>query len=318
MLYSNNFKVNSSEIFKFFNKSKVHGFREIELSRISSLDNPSNNSIFFIKKNIKENLALLKEVKDSIFFVNEVVKSKENIIIKTSNPRLDFTRFVEFIYNNFEDKYSRGKLNIKDLNIIISESAVVHKSAKIFPNVYIGPNTTIGKNTLIYPNVTIIGNTLIDANCIIGANSVIGNQGFGGERGENDEIFMMPHLGGVVIDKNVRVGANNTIVSGTINPTRIGEYTKLDDHVHFAHNCIAGKYCFITACVQFSGSIVLGDRVWIGPNTSIIQGIKIEDDATIGIGAVVTKNVATKQVVAGNPALDIETLKKQRKFLKNL
>ena len=129
---------------------------------------------------------------------------------------------------------------------------------------------------------------------------------------------MMPHLGGVVIDKNVRVGANNTVVSGTINPTRIGENTKLDDHVHFAHNCIAGKSCFITACVQFSGSVVLGDRVWIGPNTSIINGIKIEDDAIIGIGAVVTKNVDKKQVVAGNPAVDVKTLKKQRNFLKNL
>lgn len=318
MLYSNNFQVNSSEIFKLFDQRKVHNFRETFLSKISSLDNPTDNSIFFIKKLTEKNLEIIEKVKGSVFFVNEAKVSEKNIIVETANPRLDFTRFIEHIYNNFDDEYAVEGLDLRDSNIVISKSAKVHESVKIFPNVYIGPNTTIGENTLIYPNVSIIGNTSIEANCSIGANTVIGNHGFGGERGENDEIFMMPHLGGVIIDKNVRIGANNTIVSGTINPTRIGEYTKLDDHVHFAHNCVAGKSCFITASAQFSGSVVLGDRVWIGPNTSIIQGVKIENDATIGIGAVVTKNVSEKQVVAGNPALDIKTFIKQRNFLKSI
>lgn len=318
MLYSNNFYVNSSEIFKFFDKSQVQNFRDIDLIKISSLDNPSDNSIFFIKKLTEENLLLLRKVQNSIFFVQENVENENNIIIKTANPRLDFTRFIEYIYNNFDDDFSMEEYETRSLNIIISKSSVIHKNVKIFPNVYIGPNTSIGENTIIYPNVTIIGNVIIDSNCKIGANSVIGNHGFGGERGENDEIFMMPHLGGVVIDKNVRIGANNTIVSGTINPTRIGENTKFDDHVHFAHNCIAGKSCFITACVQFSGSIVLGDRVWIGPNVSLKQGIKIENDATVGLGAVVTKSVNPKQIVAGNPAVDIKTFIKQINFLKNI
>jgi UDP-3-O-[3-hydroxymyristoyl] glucosamine N-acyltransferase len=112
---------------------------------------------------------------------------------------------------------------------------------------------------------------------------------------------MMPHLGGVEIENNVVIGANNTIVAGTINPTRIGENTKFDDHVHFAHNCIAGKSCFITACAQFSGSIVLGDRVWIGPNSSLFQGIQIGDDAIVGIGAVVLKDVLEGEIIIGNP-----------------
>ncbi len=194
----------------------------------------------------------------------------------------------------------------------IAESEIIHL------NVYIGPKTTFLANTVVYSNVSIIGNTTIHANCTIGPNTVIGNQGFGGEWYENNKIIMMPHVGGVIIEKNVRIGTSNTIVAGTINPTKVGAFTKFDDHVHFAHNCKTGEACFITACAQFSGRVTLGDRVWIGPNCSLMQGISIGNDAVIGLGSVVTKDVPIGTKVAGNPATDIVHFVKARKIINRL
>lgn len=48
--------------------------------------------------------------------------------------------------------------------------------------------------------------------------------------------------------------------------------------------------------------LLIGNRVWIGANAIILPGVRIADDAVIGAGAVVTKDVAAGAVVVGCPA----------------
>jgi len=48
--------------------------------------------------------------------------------------------------------------------------------------------------------------------------------------------------------------------------------------------------------------VVVGDHVHIGANVTILPGLTIGDWAVIGAGAVVTKDVAARSVVAGVPA----------------
>tara|TARA_B110000211_G_scaffold141165_1_gene161306 strand:+ start:2297 stop:2851 length:555 start_codon:yes stop_codon:yes gene_type:complete len=47
---------------------------------------------------------------------------------------------------------------------------------------------------------------------------------------------------------------------------------------------------------------VIGDNVFLGAGSIILPGVKINDGAIIGAGAVVTKDVAAFTIVAGNPA----------------
>ncbi|TCD54324.1 sugar O-acetyltransferase [Alloscardovia theropitheci] len=49
-------------------------------------------------------------------------------------------------------------------------------------------------------------------------------------------------------------------------------------------------------------SVHLGKGVWVGSHTTILPGIHIGDNAVIGAGSVVTKDVPARNVVAGNPA----------------
>ena len=47
--------------------------------------------------------------------------------------------------------------------------------------------------------------------------------------------------------------------------------------------------------------ITVGDRVWIGGNTTILGGVHIGDEAVIGAGSVVTRDIPPKVVAVGNP-----------------
>jgi acetyltransferase-like isoleucine patch superfamily enzyme len=48
--------------------------------------------------------------------------------------------------------------------------------------------------------------------------------------------------------------------------------------------------------------ITVGDDVWIGLGATIMPGVKVGDRAIIGAGSVVTSDVPSQAVVAGNPA----------------
>jgi acetyltransferase-like isoleucine patch superfamily enzyme len=48
--------------------------------------------------------------------------------------------------------------------------------------------------------------------------------------------------------------------------------------------------------------IEIGDHVWIGVRATILKGVKIGDGAIIAAGAIVTKDVPSKTLVAGVPA----------------
>jgi acetyltransferase-like isoleucine patch superfamily enzyme len=51
--------------------------------------------------------------------------------------------------------------------------------------------------------------------------------------------------------------------------------------------------------------IRIGKHVWIGTRAIILKGVTIGDNAIVGAGSVVTKNVAENTIVAGNPARQI-------------
>jgi acyl-[acyl carrier protein]--UDP-N-acetylglucosamine O-acyltransferase len=57
---------------------------------------------------------------------------------------------------------------------------------------------------------------------------------------------------------------------------------------------------------------VIGNNVFLGANAVVLAGIKIGDGAIIGAGSVVTKDVSSYMVVAGNPAVEISTVEDYR------
>ena len=58
----------------------------------------------------------------------------------------------------------------------------------------------------------------------------------------------------------------------------------------------------------YPAPIVLGKNVWVGSNSTILQGVTIGDNAVVGAGAVVTRNVPANVVVGGVPAKIIKKI----------
>ncbi|GIU49425.1 maltose O-acetyltransferase [Shewanella sairae] len=88
----------------------------------------------------------------------------------------------------------------------------------------------------------------------------------------------------------------------------IGSQTMLGPNVQIytaSHPLDATERC---AGIEIAKAVTIGNRAWIGGGAIILPGVTIGDEAVIGAGSVVTKDVAAKQVVAGNPAKVIKTL----------
>ena len=306
-------KIKLSEIIEKFNYENRYLNCDIEIQGISTLDDIKENTIIFINKYNDELIEKINNMNNLFILLKEEYKDKvklnNNAYIFVNNPRYEYARLVDFIVSEEEeDKYKEV------FGSYIAENSHIDPSVKIEPGVFIGPNVTIGRGTRILSGAKIKGNVKIGENCIIRENCVIGGYGFGFDKDYEGKNFRLPHLGGVLIGNNVEIGAITTVCSGTINPTIIEDYAKVDDHVHIAHNVVIGENSIVTACAEISGSCIIGKNSWIAPNTSIINGIKLGENVTIGMGSVVTKSVEDNKVMVGAPAETLEDAKRFKKI----
>ena len=99
----------------------------------------------------------------------------------------------------------------------------------------------------------------------------------------------------VFINESTRIGTKSKIVIG--NDTIIGDETSIHDFDGHKINGIEGIR-----------PIIIGEHVWIGEKVVILKGVNIGDNAIIGAGSVVTKNIPSNTIVAGNPAHIIRSI----------
>lgn len=85
--------------------------------------------------------------------------------------------------------------------------------------------------------------------------------------------------------------------------TKIGRFLHLNNHASISHDCEAGDFVTVSPGARVNGRTKIGNRVFIGANATIRDGgITIGDDAVIGMGAVVLRDVPAGATVVGNPA----------------
>lgn len=285
---------------------------DIFVDGFQTLDGDAENKVMFVKKYDESLINKINSKKKCMIILLKEYRNKVNDgnnYIFVDRPRYEFARVGNLIVNKMQSEVKYNQIS----NYIIAENSSVGEGTVIDPYVFIGSNVKIGSNCIIMTGAKIKDNVIIGDNCIIRENCVIGGYGFGLEKDNDGNNYRIPHIGGVIIENDVEIGALTTICSGTISPTIVKSYAKIDDHVHIAHNCVIGKNAIITACAEVSGSVVLGENCWLAPNTSIINGVSIGDNCTIGMGAVVNKSLGDNDLVVGPMA---EPLEMARKFIK--
>jgi sugar O-acyltransferase (sialic acid O-acetyltransferase NeuD family) len=112
-----------------------------------------------------------------------------------------------------------------------------------------------------------------------------------------------------VIMDDVRIGLGAvlcpfvTVTSNVI----IGEHFHANLYSYVEHDCVIGDFVTFAPGVQCNGNVVVEDYAYIGAGAMLRQGkpgdkLVIGRGAIVGMGAVVTKNVAPGTTVIGNPA----------------
>ena len=132
--------------------------------------------------------------------------------------------------------------------------------------------------------------------------------------GEGVVLIQPVNLYGCILGNDVFVGPFVEIQKGVKigNGTRIQSHSFICELVTIGENCtIAHGVMFINDPYKIGGpaqgdrsqwlSTVIGDRVTIGSNATILP-VTICDNVVIGAGSVVTKNITSPGIYAGNPA----------------
>jgi UDP-3-O-[3-hydroxymyristoyl] glucosamine N-acyltransferase len=184
--------------------------------------------------------------------------------------------------------------------VVIGAGAQIGAGAVIGPNAVIGPGVAIGRRTQVGAGVS-IAFSLIGDDVVILAGAAIGEQGFGVAGGAADPVDV-PHLGRVIIQDRVTIGANSTIDRAVFGDTMIGEGAKIDNLCHIAHNCSIGRGVMIAAFGGISGSTQVGDGVTMGGRVGVADHRIIGAGATLAGGTGVLQDVPAGEVWSGYPA----------------
>jgi maltose O-acetyltransferase len=116
----------------------------------------------------------------------------------------------------------------------------------------------------------------------------------------------------VRLGNNVFIGrhASLTTSKSGLSPIMVGNNVLIAEGVKI----IGGNHSFKDKTIAINqqgegkqGAIYIGDDVWIGAGSIILTGVSIGNGSIIGAGSIVTKNINSYTIVAGNPARVIGT-----------
>lgn len=199
----------------------------------------------------------------------------------------------------------------------IGEGARIGRGTIIYPYGYVGAQVTVGESCEVHPNAVLLDRITLGNRVKVFSGAVLGSDGFGFMPG-TEGYSEMPQIGTVVIEDDVRIGAQSTIDRATLGETRISRGSKLDDHVHVGHNCNVGKNVILCAQVGLGGSAIIEDDAILGGQVGIGHGVKIGKAARMGGQSGTSTNLKGGETYFLTPALRMVDTVKVVRYLRKL
>lgn len=193
------------------------------------------------------------------------IRMKRALKVLLGSPLASLLRLTRPLRENLQRIHAHASL-AAELKHPLPASAVLLGSISVYGT----RNIVIGEDVLFYPGIHL----------------------------ETQEDAVIRIGDGCVISRGAHIVAMAGI---TIGPgTLIGEYAGIRDANHQRSESASIRDAGHTA-----RPIHIGSQAWIGRGVTVLGGVAIGDEATVGANAVVTRDVPAKTVVAGIPAAPI-------------
>lgn len=216
----------------------------------------------------------------------------------------------------------------------------IHPTALIGDNVKLGDGVTIGARSIVYDNVDLGDNCKVGADVILGEPTAqiysdpesyrnpmlkIGRDAIiraGSILYSGSEFAPRLETGHrVTIRENTSAGINFRI--GTLSDIQgnceFGDFVRLHSNVHIGQKNIVGNYVWIFPYVVLTNDphppsdylvgCTIDDFAVVATMSVVLPGVHIGRDSLVGAGSIVGRDVGAEDVVAGNPAKRVASIR---------
>lgn len=203
-------------------------------------------------------------------------------------------------------------------HVVVGADVEIGTSCLLHAGVFVGRGTTLGNDCVIWPNAVIRDGCVVGNRVIIHSGAVVGADGLGFyfDEGRHNKI---PHIGGVVLEDDVEVGACTCIDRSKFGNTVIGRGTKIDNLVQIAHNVRVGEHCVFASQSGVSGSAQIGNYCVLGGRAAMLDNITLGEGARLAGGLTIAdKDLPPGMTASGFPAQEHRQELRERAQIRRL
>jgi bifunctional UDP-N-acetylglucosamine pyrophosphorylase / glucosamine-1-phosphate N-acetyltransferase len=179
---------------------------------------------------------------------------------------------------------------------------------------YVEPDVAVGRDTVLYPGVRLEGRTVIGEACVVGTGCQLTDVTVG------DRVTLRPYcvLEGSVVEVEATVGPFARLRPGSVigAGAEVGNFIEIKKstlgrrvkahHVGYLGDATVGEGANVgagTITCNYDGMAKhetrIGARAFVGTNASLVAPLTIGDDAYVGAGSVITKDVPAGALAVG-------------------
>ena len=291
-----------------------NGSPDLEINGVASIKEAGPGQLTFVAN--PKYAGAARTTRASAVIVSDEFPAISTALLRCKNPYLTFARALELFCQPL--RYEPG----------VHPTAVVHPSATIGEGAHIGPyvvidqNVEIGRNAVLLAHVVIYRGTrigddffahahaVVREGCQLGNHvllqngAVVGADGFGFAKDDSGHWYKIVQPEPVVIEDDVEIQANSCVDRASVDKTRIGRGTKIDNLVQVGHGSRVGQHCLLASQVGLAGSTEVGNNVILTGQVGVVGHCKIGDGAIVTPQSGVAGDVEAGAIVSGAPAVD--------------
>jgi UDP-3-O-[3-hydroxymyristoyl] glucosamine N-acyltransferase len=291
-----------------------NGSPDIEITGVAGIREAGPGQLTFVAN--PKYAGAARTTKASAVIVSDEFPVISAALLRSKNPYLTFAHALELFCQ--APRYEPG----------IHPTAIVHPSAVIGADAHVGPyvvidqDVEIGMNAVLLAHVVIyrgarIGDgffahahAVVREGCQLGNHVllqngvVIGADGFGFAKDDSGHWYKIMQPEPVILEDDVEVQANSCIDRASVEKTRIGRGTKIDNLVQVGHGSHIGEHSLLASQVGLAGSTEVGNHVILTGQVGVVGHCKVGDGAIVTPQSGVAGDVEAGAIVSGAPAVD--------------